>query len=254
VPGDDAGKKIFDKIAGQHGPGGEPLLQFGPGGKPKTTFYEPPKAATKEAGEAATEATAKELGEKGAKEGGQVLGETGAKEGGETAAEAGAKGDLPKEPGAGGHEVKVTNAGDIIVCSKCEKLSSKYAPELDADPKLAQQLADLQDLERLGLEAKEVAKEAAELQKKLHAARIAATKGPLSAAQAKELADDLGFLKTNQRSKGQAVYRMDNKYVVRDVDGHNGGVWKMADSPAALGSKTTRSGTYNADLSVRIGD
>ncbi len=38
-----------------------------------------------------------------------------------------------------------------------------------------------------------------------------------------------------------------------DVDKHNGGVWKGADSVKKLGSRRTRSGTYDMDLN-RIGD
>ncbi|MBS9426327.1 toxin C-terminal domain-containing protein [Photorhabdus caribbeanensis] len=43
------------------------------------------------------------------------------------------------------------------------------------------------------------------------------------------------------------------KYITPDVDQHNGGVWKAADSVKNLGSRRTRSGTYDADLN-RIGD
>ncbi|WP_230491899.1 toxin C-terminal domain-containing protein [Lysinibacillus sphaericus] len=43
------------------------------------------------------------------------------------------------------------------------------------------------------------------------------------------------------------------KYISIDQDGHNGGVWKGADSIKNLGSKKTRSGTYDAELN-RIGD
>jgi len=39
----------------------------------------------------------------------------------------------------------------------------------------------------------------------------------------------------------------------RDVDGHNGGAWKMAYSVKDLASKATREATYNADMSIRIG-
>jgi filamentous hemagglutinin len=43
-------------------------------------------------------------------------------------------------------------------------------------------------------------------------------------------------------------------FITRDIDGHNEGAWKRASSVANLSSKTTRTGTYNADLSVRVGD
>jgi RHS repeat-associated protein len=66
-------------------------------------------------------------------------------------------------------------------------------------------------------------------------------------------AEDLGYTKTNYRSHGQPVYKNGNKYITPDVDGHNGGAWKMADSIKNLGSKSTRMGTYDANLN-RIGD
>jgi hypothetical protein len=71
--------------------------------------------------------------------------------------------------------------------------------------------------------------------------------------QATEAADKLGFEMTNYTSHGQPVFRSGNRYITPDVDGHNGGMWKMADSHKALGSKTTRMGTYDAELN-RIGD
>ncbi|MCB1637198.1 MAG: toxin C-terminal domain-containing protein, partial [Xanthomonadales bacterium] len=42
--------------------------------------------------------------------------------------------------------------------------------------------------------------------------------------------------------------------IARDADSHTGGAWKVARSVEDLASKKTRTGTYNADLSVRIGD
>jgi len=74
------------------------------------------------------------------------------------------------------------------------------------------------------------------------------------AAKAKEL----GYVKTKFRSHGQAVYTKkkasgDVKFITPDVDSHVGGYWKGADSVKNLGSKRTRSGTYDADLK-RIAD
>ncbi|AZI59449.1 hypothetical protein EH165_06560 [Nakamurella antarctica] len=40
----------------------------------------------------------------------------------------------------------------------------------------------------------------------------------------------------------------DKNFITQDIDIYNGGTWKMAKSVAALGSKTTRSGTYDYDL------
>jgi Novel toxin 21 len=73
-------------------------------------------------------------------------------------------------------------------------------------------------------------------------------------AQATAAAEKIGYAKTNELSSGQAVYKKGKSYITRDIDGHNGGAWKRASSVANLGSKTTRDGTYNADLSVRVGD
>ena len=42
-------------------------------------------------------------------------------------------------------------------------------------------------------------------------------------------------------------------YITPDVDSHNGGVWKGADSVRDLDSKITRAGTYDSNLN-RIGD
>lgn len=61
-------------------------------------------------------------------------------------------------------------------------------------------------------------------------------------------AERLGFKKTNYKSHGQRVYKKGNRYITRDVDGHSGGSWKMADSVENLGRKSTRMGTYDADL------
>lgn len=66
-------------------------------------------------------------------------------------------------------------------------------------------------------------------------------------------AKELGYTKTNERSHGQPVYKKGRKYITPDVDSHNGGSWKMADSVKNLGSKQRRMGTYDADLN-KIGD
>ena len=42
-------------------------------------------------------------------------------------------------------------------------------------------------------------------------------------------------------------------YISLDKDGHNGGIWKMADSHEKLGNRSTRKGTYDENLN-RIGD
>ena len=62
-----------------------------------------------------------------------------------------------------------------------------------------------------------------------------------------------GFKKMKQRSHGQPIYTDVKRYISPDRDGHNGGVWKMADSPDELRHRNTRSGTYDENL-TRIGD
>lgn len=59
----------------------------------------------------------------------------------------------------------------------------------------------------------------------------------------------LAFKKTNFTSHGQPVFKKGNTYITPDADGHSNGVWKATGS---LGSKSTRWGTYDANLN-RIG-
>ena len=68
-----------------------------------------------------------------------------------------------------------------------------------------------------------------------------------------ELAEQLGYKKTNVKVKNQIVFKKGRKYIVQDIDSHNGGVWKMANSVKKLKSKKERLGTYDKDLN-RIGD
>jgi len=72
--------------------------------------------------------------------------------------------------------------------------------------------------------------------------------------EAKKAAEILGFKQIKETiHNGQAVFKRDNYYITRDLDGHNGGAWKMAKSVKALGSKETRMGTFDANLNL-IGD
>ena len=71
--------------------------------------------------------------------------------------------------------------------------------------------------------------------------------------EAQQAAKVLGFSKVNETVHGQAVFKRGNLYITRDLDGHIGGAWKMANSIKALGRKETRSGTYDKNLN-RIGD
>lgn len=73
-------------------------------------------------------------------------------------------------------------------------------------------------------------------------------------SDAAKVAKDLGYTRTNYRTKaGAVVFKKGNSYITRDVDGHNGGAWKEASSPEKLNSKETRNGTFDINLN-RIGD
>ncbi len=76
-------------------------------------------------------------------------------------------------------------------------------------------------------------------------------------AVAEAAAKNLGYsLVKGQYSHGAKVFinkKGKPKYISVDQDGHNGGAWKGATSIKNLGSKKTRSGTYDAELK-RIGD
>ncbi len=61
--------------------------------------------------------------------------------------------------------------------------------------------------------------------------------------EATQAAEALGYRRINETINGQAVYTNGERYITRDVDGHNGGAWKMADSVKNLASKSTRQGT-----------
>jgi RHS repeat-associated protein len=71
-------------------------------------------------------------------------------------------------------------------------------------------------------------------------------------------AEELGYAKINERSHGQSIFYNSKapknmRYITPDVDGHNGGFWKAADSVKNLGSRKTRTGTFDIDFK-RIGD
>ncbi|HEV2601883.1 MAG TPA: toxin C-terminal domain-containing protein [Candidatus Babeliales bacterium] len=67
------------------------------------------------------------------------------------------------------------------------------------------------------------------------------------------IANNIGFKKTNYYLHGQPIFQKGNKFISFDVDAHNGGFWKMADSVKNLSSKKTRLGTYDKFLN-RIGN
>jgi RHS repeat-associated protein len=73
----------------------------------------------------------------------------------------------------------------------------------------------------------------------------------LTNKQAKQAAKKLGYDREIKDppfdSHGQKVYTNGKKFITKDVDGHSGGTWKM------FNKSGNRIGTYNADLSQRIG-
>ncbi|MFC5698277.1 toxin C-terminal domain-containing protein [Pseudomonas sp. GCM10022186] len=94
------------------------------------------------------------------------------------------------------------------------------------------------------------------LEQKYGADLLLAAKGAVyrTNKEAKIAAEALGFSKVSETVHGgQAVYKKGGLYITRDLDGHNGGAWKMADSIKGLNSKRTRLGTYDVNLK-RIGD
>lgn len=73
---------------------------------------------------------------------------------------------------------------------------------------------------------------------------------PLTRQQADELAERLGYNRVKDapfNPHGQPVYRSGNSYISPDVDGHNGGTWKVFDK------KGNRVGTFDSMLQEKIG-
>ena len=63
-----------------------------------------------------------------------------------------------------------------------------------------------------------------------------------------------GYRKVKERgSRGAPVYSNGKDYITPDLDGHNGGVWKRAESIKGLENRATRMGTYDETLINRIG-
>ena len=84
-------------------------------------------------------------------------------------------------------------------------------------------------------------------------AQLNSEKSIMNKMDYEQLARKLGFERIKERSHGQPIYKKGRRYITPDVDQHNGGVWKMADSIENLRSKATRMGTYDKELN-RIGD
>lgn len=74
---------------------------------------------------------------------------------------------------------------------------------------------------------------------------------PLTRSEARTLARTLGYNETSDapfNAHGQPVFKSGNKYITPDKDVHKGGTWKMFDG------KGKRLGTYNDDLTKKLGD
>lgn len=50
------------------------------------------------------------------------------------------------------------------------------------------------------------------------------------------------------------VYTDSKRFITPDIDQHRGGWWKLAYKIKDLWKKSTREGTYNFDLTIRLGD
>ena len=78
--------------------------------------------------------------------------------------------------------------------------------------------------------------------------------------EAEVQANKLGYKKVKKvTSHGRAVFKNPKakqslKYITSDYTSHNGGYWKAADTIENLFDKATRSGTYDINLTRRIGD
>jgi hypothetical protein len=72
--------------------------------------------------------------------------------------------------------------------------------------------------------------------------------GPLTTAQATQMAARVGYKSTNHIVKGQRVFTNGKNFIVQDIDSYSGGLWKMAKTVSDLGSKRTRVGTYDYNL------
>ena len=68
-------------------------------------------------------------------------------------------------------------------------------------------------------------------------------------------ARELGYTQVlSQTAHGQKVFSNGKDVISFDVDGHNGGFWKLANDFKALLSRKTRRGTFDPFLRRRVGD
>lgn len=72
--------------------------------------------------------------------------------------------------------------------------------------------------------------------------------------EARQAAEALEFKKISKTVHGgQAVFKLGNRYIAINIDGLNGGAWKMEVSVKDLSSRDARLGTFDANFD-RIGD
>ncbi|WP_413775694.1 toxin C-terminal domain-containing protein [Micromonospora sp. RTGN7] len=57
-----------------------------------------------------------------------------------------------------------------------------------------------------------------------------------------------GYRPTNQTLRGEKIFTNGKQYIVQDATSHIGGTWKIAKSPGALNSKSSRTATTDALL------
>lgn len=67
------------------------------------------------------------------------------------------------------------------------------------------------------------------------------------------LAKQLGFEKTRMSTHGEPIYRNGKTFISPDADSHKGGIWKKATGSHENLKPAARDGTYNEDLTERIG-
>ncbi|WP_433529541.1 RHS repeat-associated core domain-containing protein [Micromonospora sp. CA-263727] len=71
---------------------------------------------------------------------------------------------------------------------------------------------------------------------------------PLTNKQATDLAAYNGYQPTKQILRGERIFTNGKHYIVQYTTSHIGGMWKIARSPSALNSKSTRTATTDALL------
>ena len=239
-------------------------------------------AAARAGAREALEAGEHALGERATREAGEAAAHRGAAEAGEHAAEATlhAEAQATVAFGDATHTLKAVRRNgrlELWLCTNCARLIEQIDEVLPHMPTSGDNLWATERLQRIRAravalqeridageipfdripgEVNQLAEQLRNLGTRYPAARgLEFFKGFRARPDYDSLASQLGFTRINQTSHGQPIYRRGQRYISPDIDRHNGGVWKMAqDSPANLRNREMRQGTYNEDLSVRVGD